>query len=342
MRVGNNPKKNDSKLKISYSHQVVIPVYIPHENDYFKDGLKILQACLTSLIETSHNKTFITIVNNGSSKKTVDYLNTLLLENKIQEVIHTANIGKINAVLKGVKGHYFKVVTVADADTFFLSNWQNQVVKVFNAFPKAGVVGMVPQFKLYADLCSNILFDNALSKKMTFTQVVNPEAMQHFYKSIGWDTNYNHDFLKVNLTLQSKNGLKAIVGSGHFVATYRSETFTNSPNYEVKQLLGTKSDRDFLDYPLLKKGGYRLTTQDNYAYHMGNVYENWMDVELKKLSKPKEILTVSLKPLKSNKLNYYIKNHLFRKLLENKKIINAFIKFKGLPKEMTKTPWHAS
>lgn len=340
MRIGKNPKKNDAFTDLSYTHQVVIPVYIPNEIGYFKDGLKVLKASLQSLLKTSHDKTFITVVNNGSFYKVTDYLNILFFGGLIHEVIHTENIGKINAVMKGVKGHYFEIVTVADADTFFLSNWQNEVVNVFNTFPKAGVVGMVPQFKLYSNLCANVLFDYSLSTKMRFTEVANPEAMKQFYNSIGWDDSYNQDFLKVNLTLESKQGLRAIVGSGHFVATYRRETFINAPNYEVKQLLGSKSDRDFLDYPILKKGGYRLTTENNYAYHMGNVYEDWMAQTLGELSKSKEVIEVDLKPLASSTSSYFIKNHLFRKLTENKKFINWFIKFKGLPKDMTKTSWH--
>ncbi len=340
MRKGKNPYNNRFKDKIDFTHQVIIPVYLPNEEDYFKDGLKVLKTCLTSLIKTTHSKTFITVVNNGSYDSVSDYLNKLFYQGRIHEVIHTSNIGKINAVSKGIKGHYFKLVTVADADTFFLSKWQNQVVKVFNAFPKAGVVGMVPQFKLYAYLCSNVLFDYALSKKMRFTNVVNPEDMKHFYKSIGWDDSYNQDFLKVNLSIENKNGFKALVGSGHFVATYRYEAFNTNNNNEVKELLGSKSDRDFLDYPILKKGGYRLTTEDNYAYHMGNVYESWMDDQLKQLTEPKEIPVANLKKLSSTKLSHCIKNHVFRKLTQNKAFINWFIRIKGLPKEMTKTPWH--
>lgn len=44
---------------------------------------------MQSLFATTHSSTYITIVNNGSDKRVVDYLNTLTLENKIQEVIHT-------------------------------------------------------------------------------------------------------------------------------------------------------------------------------------------------------------------------------------------------------------
>ena len=49
MRVGLNPNR-DKLLPISdYLHQIIIPVYIPNQEDYFKDSLKILKLCLASL-----------------------------------------------------------------------------------------------------------------------------------------------------------------------------------------------------------------------------------------------------------------------------------------------------
>ena len=97
MRVGYNPYK-DQILEETYHHQVVIPVYIPNQEGYFKDSFAILKLCLESLWTTVHEKTFITIVNNGSEKIVADYLDLLLKENKIQELIHTENIGKLNAI----------------------------------------------------------------------------------------------------------------------------------------------------------------------------------------------------------------------------------------------------
>ena len=202
------------------------------------------------------------------------------------------------------------------------------------------MVGLVPQFKLYAYLCDNILYDNFFSKKLTFTEIINKEAMKLYYKSIGWEENYDQNFLRVQLTIESADNFRAIVGSGHFVATYRSENFVNPPPYEIRELIGPKSDRDFLDYPLLKKGGWRLTTENNFAYHMGNVYESWIEDELHKLKPSSNNVDLHLKKLKSNKASYFIKNHLFRKLLQNKNFIHWFIKFKGLPRDMAKTRWH--
>ena len=38
MRVGFNPNKDKVLSKSDYNHQVIVPVYIPHQNDYFKDS----------------------------------------------------------------------------------------------------------------------------------------------------------------------------------------------------------------------------------------------------------------------------------------------------------------
>src|SRR4051812_9240706 len=116
MRVGHNPYKDKKQTASGFWHQVIIPVYIPDEGDYFRDGQKILEYCLASLFKTVHAQTFITIINNGSSKTVRDYLDTLLADAKIHGLIHTANIGKLNAILKGLSGTNFPFVTIADSD----------------------------------------------------------------------------------------------------------------------------------------------------------------------------------------------------------------------------------
>lgn len=51
MRVGFNPNKDKKVPESSYFHQVVIPVYIPNLDGYFKDSLSILKYCLNHYLE---------------------------------------------------------------------------------------------------------------------------------------------------------------------------------------------------------------------------------------------------------------------------------------------------
>lgn len=339
MRVGKNPQSK-ACYNNNYTHQVVVPVYVPSNQGYFKDGFSILKISVESLIKTTHSKTYISIVNNGSSKEVVAYLNNLYETGKVQEVIHTTNIGKNRAIIKAVKGHEFSLVTIVDADVLFLNNWQSETLKVFNTFPKAGVVGLVPQIKLYNNFCTNLILSNLFNKKLKFTSVKNPNAIQCFYKSIGWDDNYNKAYLKKHLTITSKkNNIEAVVGSGHFVATYKPEVLKLNIDIKYNKKLSPKLDRELLDKPVLEVDGWRLTTSDNFAYHMGNVYENWMEETLLKLhANENELLNYEdLTQLKSiNKIEYFFKNKVGRKLFSNSFLNKCFLKHKGLPKSMIK------
>ena len=332
MRKGLNPHKDKPQEQSQFVHQVIVPVYIPNQEDYFEDAFKIFQICLQSLFKTVHNKTFISVINNGSSKEVKEYLDQLFITQKIHEVIHTSNIGKLNSIVKGLVGNNIELVTIADSDVFFLENWQQQTVRTFNAFPKAGVVGIVPQFRIFSKLCGNLIFENLFSHNLKFTEVTNPEALKKFYKSIWGEGAYNPVYLKWNLTIQNKNGT-ALVGSGHFVATYRKAIFN-----ETKTYFGYKMGVDtelYLDQIPLKKGLWRLTTNDNYAYHMGNAFEDWMQQTLDKISSnttKNETLLEVPEVKNSTKISYFIKNKLFIKFFNKKPLRRFFYKIKGLPK----------
>lgn len=331
MRIGSNPNKDKPIEEIAYSHQVIIPVYIPNQEGYFKDSFRILKCCVDSLIKTTHSKTFVTIVNNGSCNEVKEYITDLYKNNKIQEVIHSDNIGKLNAILKGLVGHNIALVTIADCDVLFLDNWQKETVAVYNNFPKAGVVGIVPQIKTFYSGCGNLIFDTLFSKNVVFTKVVNPIALLKFYKSLGWDDNYNRAHLAWNLTIES-NSTKAIIGSGHFVATYRRELFSNLKTF-LSFKLGGNSELYFDELPI-KKGLWRLTTLDNYAYHMGNVYEDWMENETHNQGKTTNQITNlkhSVSDKNSNRILYLFENKIFIRFLRIKFARNIFYKLKGLP-----------
>ena len=335
MRIGNNPNKNINLEESAYLHQIIVPVYIPNEEGYFVDAFKILNICLNSLLNTIHEKTYITIVNNGSCERVVNYLNELFSENKIKELIHTDNIGKINAVLKGLSGNNIELVTITDADVLFLTDWQSETVRIFSKIPNAGVVGIVPQLTMYKDNSANVIFDTLFGKHLKFLPIKNPEGIIHFYESIGWGRDYNPDYLKLGLGLEYDT-LKCFVGAGHFVATYKKDIFD-----ELHTFIGGKKvagiGEAYIDNKALEKDYWRLTTHDNYAHHMGNIYEDWMGIPEEIVNKNKNNLDYGFKnKLNLNKIVYYIKNRLFAKLITVNWIFKLFLKWKKLPKEMIK------
>ena len=157
MRIGLNPNKDILHEETQFLHQVILPVYIPHQNDYYKESFEVFRICIESLLKTIHDKTFISVVNNGSCEEVMQYLDTLYKDKKIHELIHTENIGKVNAIFKALAGNNIKLVTISDSDVLFLNNWQNETIAIFNAFPNAGVVGLVPQFRNFEYFCGNLI-----------------------------------------------------------------------------------------------------------------------------------------------------------------------------------------
>lgn len=332
MRIGFNPAKDKLIGKSDYSHQIIIPVYIPNFENYYKDSFRIFKACLDSLIATIHDNTFISIVNNGSCPEVKDFLDNLLIQGSINELVHTENIGKLNAILKAISGHNIPIITISDSDVYFCQNWQEETYKIFNTFPKAGTVGLVPQFNMFSNHCTNTIFDNFSNKNFQFYKVEEPEKMQKFYKSIGWKINKDHYYFDSILGIE-KDGIKACIGSGHFVATYRKELFENMERYLPYRLGGTSEK--YLDAAAMKAGCWKLTAFRNHAYHMGNVWEEWMGT-LPKAEKVKVDLNFWKVQKKESIVGYLLKNKIFKHILRINRVNRWFFLYKKLPKSVLK------
>lgn len=336
MRIGNNPHKDQFIEKSDYLHQIIIPVYIPHFDGYFKDSFAILKLCLQSVFNTVHNKTFITVVNNGSCTEIKNYLDELQNDKKIHEVIHTENIGKLNAILKGLAGNNIELVTISDSDVMFLQGWQKETITIFNEIPKVGVVGIVPQFNMHKVNTSNLLFDTFFSSKVKFIPVKNKQALISFYDSIGWKHDYNPNYLDYILGMEVTKNLKVVVGSGHFVATYKKDIFSEILS-NIPYKMGGTSEHYLDDLPL-KKDYWRVTTNDNFAYHLGNTLEEWMILDSNKIENSSQIEVPNgfQTNSKFSSFSYIIKNKVFKKLVLNSFCLKYFYQWKKLPKSMTK------
>lgn len=336
MRIGLNPNKDKPITDVAFLHQVIIPVYIPHFEGYFEKSFEVLKLSLQSLFQTVHNKTCITIVNNGSCESISLYLNQLYREGRVHEVIDTSNIGKFNAIIKGIVGHNEELVTITDADVLFLPNWQNETIKVFRKIPKAGVVGIVPQFCNFKGKSENVLLTYLFSKELKFLPVQNKDALKHFYDSIGWKRDYNPDYLQYILGLNFFDDFKVIIGSGHFVSTYKRVVFNDVKTYISFKLGGTSEE--YLDALPLSKDYWRLTTYDNFAYHIGNVPEEWMHnvINQEKEVSFNEILYNFHTNKTVNSTWVIFRDKLFRKIIMNKMVLPLFYIKWGLPNSSVK------
>ena len=331
MRVGLNPQRGKAHSDDQYIHHVVIPVYIPNDEGFYADVFRIFRLCMKSLLGTCHDATFITIVNNGCHREAIDYIDGLFRDGKIHEVIHSTNIGKVNAIIKGVSGHSIELVTIADADVMFLPGWQKATTDLFAAFPKAGVVGLVPQYKTFTFKCDNLLFDNFFSRRLKFVKVKNPASLEKYYDSIGWDENRNPHYQQLALGIENK-GRTAYVGAGHVAATYKRNVFSDVRTFFNFKLGG--NTLRYIDSLCLDRDYWRLTTYDNYAYHMGNVHEDWMDAQAFFKQDVGEVQSDFPVSKRIGWLPYVVKNKIFAAFFRNYKVRRWFYRFKKLPRHM--------
>ena len=319
MRIGSNPQKSDRKIILTTHHRIVLVVYLPNEEGFYKDSFEVFKICLDSLVSTTNSYAAITVVNNGSHKKVVDFLNLYLEQKKIDTLIlHNTNIGKIDALIGAARGAREKYITLTDSDILFVTGWQEKVEDVFANFPNVGSVSPIPVRRALMFATSSVLKQILLRKINYLSEPIieNFEDYNRYLESINWDLEIEKD---KKWDVVEKNNYKANIGSGHQVLTIdRDILFKITPTNPSLTLVGGTSENDYVDFPIDKANKLRLATYNNYAFHMGNKLEDWM-VEKHKSNKKIENIEKKRLDVQSLDLN---NNWFYNKCFGlNKKII---------------------
>lgn len=291
MRAGNNPSRDASVPINHFNHLIVIPVYIPHLKEYYTESFEVFKLSVQSIVLTSHKKSFITVVCNGCCSEVENYVQELYQAKKIHECIFTDKIGKINSILKGLSGSNLPLITITDADVLFLNGWQKAVYEVYQHIPKTGVVGTTPNPFLSFTNTQHVLKDNIWNSKLEMGAIACESGTRDFYQSIG-ELRWFDTKLKGKYVLLTKGLFKAVVGAGHYAATYRGALIDATFFRYSEFSLGGKSEFKLLDNTTNIRDCYRLSTFDNYTFHMGNTVEEKNRQRFNQLVQEKEALEV--------------------------------------------------
>ncbi len=292
MRIGSNPNVNKSISVNDASHRVIIPVYIPNNEGYFKDSFNVLKVCIESLLLTINKDTVVSLISNGSAKEVNDYLADLYFNNKVDRVIfNKENVGKMNAIIAETRASFEEFITYSDADVFFDKGWLFQTFQMFKKIPQAGFVSMNPTPNNYSHADSSLItnFGRVIFSKKKVNEVCVFGDLEHFHRSVGREISFTNKMFSDKI-LCIKSDENYIIGAGHFCCTIRkSPTLKYVP--KEKSYIGVSggSEAVYLDIPFDKTGLWRLSSPKAYVWHMGNILEKeWAEDKLKTISNFKE------------------------------------------------------
>jgi hypothetical protein len=286
---------------------------------YYKNIFEVFKLCLESASATINSNCAITIVNNACCVEVTDFLNKKFKNKEIDTVIHhSENIGKMDALIGAAKGSRETLITLSDVDILFKFGWQQEVEKIFVSMKNVGSVSPISVRKSMRYGTTSTLENIFLNKvRLNFTPITaNFEDYNLYLKSINWKVEQDRN---LKWPVAEQNGVMAILGSGHQIMTLNKLIFhTAVPVDPSLTLVGNKSEFTYCDEPIDIAGGMRLATYNNYAYHMGNIVEDWMlviqenNLVIKKLKTPPivDYSKIVFKPKKQNKEIFLIKQRI--------------------------------
>lgn len=260
-----------------WKHRVVVVFYIPDsDEEYFRELPDVLDKCLSSLVQTVNPQTTcITLIDNGSG------LRGKAVAQKYRHAIdkyveHLENKGKVYAVLSEVRGVYEEFVTISDADILFYDGWEQAVFDVFSDHPKAGVVSPHPCPFTTFYFNKSVFGMNSLYGNVSYGKHVSDDAIDLYLKGTNLPKlierkGADFDWRQKQFILRMPQ--PAVIGAYHVVATYRTGQFRNVYTFpEVK--FKNSYEENFIDRLADDAGLHRLSTVENYIYHMGNTLDD--------------------------------------------------------------------
>lgn len=284
MRIGKNPAKSDTSLIRGYGqHRIIIPVYIPNLEGYFKNALEITLLSLESLYLTAGGQIAVTVISNGSCEIVVKELIRLYESGRIEQLLlDHDNRGKVNATLAAARGSYEPFITIADSDMLYLSGWLQSVQHLFEVFPECGFVAPGGMPRPRCRYTSATIIGAFLKRELNFKMIISLSDIKRHGGGLR-----EHPFLETDSSGQlivRRGETEACVGGSHMIFTIRREVLSHLPSKPIMAF--HHAEKHWIDIPVDVAGYWRLSPARFLVCHMGNTPAPWMYEEMSHLDHP--------------------------------------------------------
>ena len=328
-RLGRHPLKEKSiKEKVLTPNKITITtiVYIPTESGYWEHSFMNLKLFFQSLVSNTTGEYDLMVFDNGSCEKIIDYLNDLKLNGIIDFLIlskvNHRKLGALDFLLHSARGDY---IAYADSDVYFLPNWIENTMRLFEVFPKAGKITSLPLAGGDTTAISEKTYNEVIvnSKVSVITGIIIPDDyIRAHCISLGKTLNdfkkTNHD--RVDIQITSENNISAYISTADFQFILKKECLNDVLPLTIHD------DEDYYDpiySPVLEKrlymsGWWQLSTCDYNIHHLGNKTPNLTD----ELSWVKDLKVKSPNKISNGGIKRKIQSRIIRKVL---KFLNLWI-----------------
>ncbi len=293
MRKGFSPLKASRPIEDAAEISVAVMNSIPDTEGYFAQALDVLRLSLASIRHHADQEFDLFVVDNGSCRTVVEFLQAELIAGRIDHLIlNRRNIGAGNGLLQLLRSASGSYVFYSDGDIYYRPGWMETHLRIMKTFPKVGVVGGVP-VKGIRNKNTESTVQWAGENQDVVSQhgdLIPREVLEEFWQSVGLSGGESHEkaaTLRRARELQpdhllSLRNVSAFVGASHMQYLVSRPAIESLPMTWTNKLMMSKGDT--VDRPLDQSGFLRLSTPEACVYHIGNmITEDWLRQEFQRL-----------------------------------------------------------
>lgn len=277
MRVGINPNRN---ARVGEGKRAVATVitHIPYLHGYHQDRLNIVKFSLLTMRKHAGVDCGIAVWDNGSCEELTDWLRLVY---QPDQLILSNNIGKWSARTALLRMyHPDTIIGIADDDMLYYPGWLAESIQILETYPDVGVVSGYPVRTGFRWGNKNTIAWAMKRAQMQVGRFISEQEEKDFAASIGrtWEAHQQMTATDQDY-LAEYNGVKAYLTGHHcqFIC-YASRM---QPFLEWTDI--AMPDEKPFDNAIDAAKLLRLTTAQRYTRHMGNVLDEDIRAEVKKL-----------------------------------------------------------